>query len=333
MRAYRILAIILLLTVATAGSVPFQVIAAPGLRPSVTLTDDLLAYWTLDEASSTRFDSLVGCGGGGCNLTDNNTVTQAAGMLTNAAKFTSANSEWLSHVDDATLSAGNTNFTIAAWAYMDTKITSGIFGKYPFGGQNEYLVLYTAASDRFQFYYCSDGSTCTNITASSLGSPSVATWYYIVIWHDATNNLVGIEVNGLRNIQSYSGGVNDGTAAFEIGRYGGSNYFDGRIDSVGFWRRVLTDSERTWLYNAGAGCEYPFTGCEPTPTPTIATATPTATATPLFSYPITLSSGNQVQVLREISYGEIAVTGALMALFLLALVYIVHRVVSQWLFR
>jgi hypothetical protein len=32
----------------------------------------------------------------------------------------------------------------------------------------------------------------------------------------------------------------------------------GLIDSVGFWKRVLSSGERTTLYNSGNGIEYPF---------------------------------------------------------------------------
>jgi hypothetical protein len=33
-------------------------------------------------------------------------------------------------------------------------------------------------------------------------------------------------------------------------------YTNGSIDEVGFWKRVLTADERTWLYNSGAGRTY-----------------------------------------------------------------------------
>src|SRR3989304_4743325 len=48
----------------------------------------------------------------------------------------------------------------------------------------------------------------------------------------------------------------------------------GRIDDVGFWKRVLTSSERSLLYNGGVGLTYPFSGA---PTPT---RTPTVVAQP-----------------------------------------------------
>ena len=43
---------------------------------------------------------------------------------------------------------------------------------------------------------------------------------------------------------------------------GYEQYFDGLIDEVGLWRRVLTAQERTDLWNGGAGLTYP-TGTAP----------------------------------------------------------------------
>jgi hypothetical protein len=334
MKLYRLLAVIVVLTSAIAGSIT-QAVAAPQqhdyLIPPRTLTDSLLAYWTLDEASSTRFDSLTGCGGGGCNLTDNNTVTQAAGKLSNAAQFTSANSEWLNHVDDATLSAGNTNFTIAVWVYLDsTATTMGLAGKAPGGTSNEYAIVYNSGNNRFQWWVWSDGGAgSTGISATAFGAISGTTWYYVIGWHDADNDIIGISVNGIQNSQSYAAGIYNSAGVFEVGRYIGGNYVNGRIDALCLWRRVLAVDERTWLYNAGNGCEYPFTACDATATATAAasdtpTATMTSTITPTWTATATppiweshvLDGGNLYVIERRATYGEIAV--AVIGLLVLA---------------
>ena len=62
---------------------------------AVLLTDDLVAYWTLDEASGTRSDSV-----GSSDLTDINTVTSAPGILNGAAQFTAANNEYFEVADN-----------------------------------------------------------------------------------------------------------------------------------------------------------------------------------------------------------------------------------------
>jgi RHS repeat-associated protein len=59
--------------------------------------------------------------------------------------------------------------------------------------------------------------------------------------------------------------VLDGSSDFSIGSRRDTlpQYFDGRIDAVGLWKRVPSSGERTSLYNSGAGCHYPFDTCPP----------------------------------------------------------------------
>lgn len=222
----------------------------------MALLDGLISYWKLDEASGTRVDSHTG----GNDLTDNNTVTQVAGKISNAGQFTLANSEHLSRADNISLSTGDIDFTIAGWVYLDTKPGEmGLFGKYTIGGnQREYLVSYESGGDRFRFYISNNGTATTTIDANNLGSPSTGTWYYIVAWHDATANTINIQVNnGTVNSTAHTTGAFDSSSSFNIGAIGDPLlYHNGRVDEVGFWKKVLTSDERTQLYNGGSGLAY-----------------------------------------------------------------------------
>jgi len=268
---------------------------APPRRPAYALSDSLIAYWKLEEASGTRYDELNGCGGSGCDLTDNNTVTQNTGIIGNAGQFTAANYEYLSHVDDADLSTGDIDFIIAAWVMLDSKSAIRTFVSKSAGLatiQIEYALWYYDGSDRFRMSVHNGSSTSASITANSFGSPSIGVWYFLAGWHDSIANQICISVNnGTTDCVADIGGW-DSDRTFRIGdsNDGSAQSDDGRIDSVGFWKRVLTSDERTWLYNSGAGCDYPFTACEPTPTPTITntpTFTPTVTNTPTWTPTIT----------------------------------------------
>jgi hypothetical protein len=47
------------------------------------------------------------------------------------------------------------------------------------------------------------------------------------------------------------------TGSFYLGTYDGStNNWNGQIDEVGYWKRVLTSGERTSLYGGGSGLAY-----------------------------------------------------------------------------
>ncbi len=69
--------------------------------------DKLAEWWTLNETSGIRVASH-----NGNDLTDNNTVTSAAGKKGNAAQFTNATNEYLSAADSVSLRITNIDFTI-----------------------------------------------------------------------------------------------------------------------------------------------------------------------------------------------------------------------------
>jgi|GEM_PF-1875776 len=222
-----------------------------------TLTDDLVAYWKLDEASGTRIDVV-----GANDLTDNNTVGQATGIVNDAAQFVAANSEYLDIADNADLSMGDISFSLALWVYFDTKpISASPIGKWnQVDDQREYRLRYIGGgTDRLQFEVSSTGGGgLSSVNADNFGSPSTGEWIFVVCWHDATGDAIGIQVNnGTANTAAHTGGVFDGTSRFALGANvsGGSpiNPWDGRIDETGVWKRVLNTQEKTDLYNGGAG--------------------------------------------------------------------------------
>lgn len=234
------------------------------------ITDNIQGFWGLNETSGNRSDSA-----GSNTLTNNGSVASTTGKVSNAAQFSGSND--LSITDNSALSTGDIDFTVSGWVYMTSKAANaGIISKFTSSGaQREYLVYYDSAVDRFRLSVSAIGTTVTQIAANNLGSPSLNTWYFIVAWHDSVANTINIQVNnGTADSASYSSGVFDGTAPFMLGNYfsgGVNNRLTGYVDAVGFWKRVLTDGEKTTLYNSGSGIEYPFAA--PT-APTNLSATP-----------------------------------------------------------
>lgn len=252
----------------------FFAIPSP-VKAATTLTTGLVSFWKLDEASGTRADAVgTGCGGSGCNLTDINTVTQAVGKIGNAAQFTSANSEYLTHVDHADLSTGDIDFSASAWVYLDNIDTDqAIVGQYLTStNQRSWSLNYYSSSKYFRLSVSSDGTATgfNSIEASTFGQIQASTWYFVVVWHDSVNNTINIQVNnGAVDSKAYTTGTLDSNGDFAIGAMANPiQFFNGRIDAVGFWKKVLSSSEKTELYNGGNGLEYPFTVVDTTP-PTI----------------------------------------------------------------
>ncbi len=215
-----------------------------------SLTTSLTSYWNCNEASGIRYDQK-----GTNDLTDNATVTTNPGKQGNACQFTAANSEYLSKTDTADLSVGAVDFSISAWVYMDSKPANNM---YVVAKSSEYRLYWSQPDDRFIFETAGIGPS-TLIKADSLGVPALSTWYHIVAWHDATAKTINIKVNnGTTDTYTYStGSPADGAANFNIGSYSGINQFwNGRIDEIGFWRKVLSTQEITDLYNSSSADPY-----------------------------------------------------------------------------
>jgi hypothetical protein len=178
----------------------------------------------------------------------------------NAAQFVSANAEYLSVTDNAALSIGDQDFTVAGWVYIDSKATYGtIFSKgNPVSatpGQGEYGLMYKPSGDRFMLIMRNaDGSGGTNINADTLGSPSTGQWYFVAAWYNAATDTAQIQVNnGAVDSVSIASGPYDGANAGQIGRIAAGFSSDARVDGVGVWKRSLSADERATLYNGGRG--------------------------------------------------------------------------------
>lgn len=215
----------------------------------MALTDSLAAYFKLDEASGNRVDVV-----NGITLTDNNTVTSNPGKIATAAQFTAANSEYLSVTDSATMSSGDIDFTWAGWFYLDSLgAQRSVFGKSDNATVDEYRLLILATN--VPTWYVNN----TGVQASTFGACSASTWYFFVGQYDATNNLVKVSINnGAFNTTALAAGA-DTAHPFNIGaNNGASPFMNGRVDELGFWKRLLTADEITRLYNDGDGFAYPF---------------------------------------------------------------------------
>ncbi len=225
--------------------------------PFVTspLLTNLISHWKLDEASGNALDAHSTN-----TLTDTNTVTSAAGKLGTARQFTAASSEYFTLASNATLQTGDIDFTVAGWVWLDDIGTDRIVASKDAGGgtQDEWL-LWRPSGNNFQFRVYGGGGS-SNVGANSAAVTS-GQWYFVVGWYDAAASTVNIQIDNGTPVSASAVAITPqvGTSAFQIsGRAGASLAYNGRIDSVSFWKRVLTTAERNALYNAGVGREYPF---------------------------------------------------------------------------
>jgi hypothetical protein len=225
----------------------------------------LVSYWNLDEVSGTRVDSH-----GSNDLTDNNTVgsilnTKAA-QNGAAASFVPANSESLSKAS-VTLPA---DFTVSMWVKpASDNLTYGTM-----------ISLTTVWSTQVQVYAYLGGTTGVvqfggsdqsgNLAPQTVSGFAVDEWNLLTITYDSGTK----KFTGYKNLSAGAETPAGTTARWDtpatlyLGdqpQYGGR--FGGKIDEVAIWSRVLTEGERTELYNSGKGKfdNFAVEGADPAP--------------------------------------------------------------------
>ena len=207
----------------------------------LSLTNDLVSYWKLEEASGTRADV-----NNANNLADRNSnTTRAAGKLGFAAQFLAANSNQLWVSGGGTLGFGKEDFTTSGWIkFDDVSVSKGMWGKGNSGNtaltQAEWM-LYKDANGKI-YWVLSNGTASVQLDSGV--TPTTGTWYFIVAWYSATDEKAYIQINGAAEVSTpYTAGPSDRGLEFSMGRTC-DRFFSGLIDSVGVWNRVLTDRER-----------------------------------------------------------------------------------------
>jgi hypothetical protein len=221
--------------------------ATPSLYGGVT-------YYKLDESSGNAADSI-----GTATLTNNNTTTFATGKINNAAIFNGSNQS---------LSSGTVSLTTNAWSIGiwvnpdDADMTNQCFFSYRPGSGAVNIIQAEGRSDRTLRIqvYASNGSSLKDYRTSLALTQSA--WNYVFFTWNGTDLL--IYVNGTLDTsvtKTVDNAVTQTLTARAI-RLGAetaaSNFFDGNVDEVSIFNRVLSDTERGRLYNNGLGLQYPF---------------------------------------------------------------------------
>ena len=240
-----------------------RVMAPQAAAVSNGLLNALVAYWPGNEASGNLLDAHSNA----LHLTDTNTVTNNTGLVyATARQYTRSESEYHVRTSEASLQAGDVDFTLAAWIYLDDATVSpsaySWASKWAGGTDREYMTWFYQGKATFVVRK-GDDSGGVLATATTFGNLSVSTWYLVVCHHDSVNNEIGVSVNdGTIDTAAITTGVRVGTSAFEVGQWASSIWFDGRIGPTMLWKSaaggggVLTAAQRTALFNAGAGLTY-----------------------------------------------------------------------------
>lgn len=232
----------------------------------MALTDSLVSYWKLDESSGNASDSV-----GSNTLTNNNTATYGAGKINNGVDLEAGSSQYLSIADASQTGLDFTgDFSLAGWLKFESTPTSGnnyaIFAKRDSMARSYMTIIDNVGGVLKLALYTGDGGGTNEESVTVDWTPSTATWYYYVVTFTSSDKSTRFYIDGSQQgtTQTLTRSPGNGSAPYAVGSFksGGTHgfFFDGMIDEHGAWSRVLTSTEVTELYNAGAGLQYPFGG-------------------------------------------------------------------------
>jgi len=239
-----------ILTICFLGILPLSAHAA--------LTTNVISYWKLDgnsnDASSTN------------NGTDHTiSYNTTYGKINQGALFNGSSS--YIQTADAYEYSGLSTMTITAWVKLTDAGNDIIFdkGTYATNYHWSYLFNINGGYD-FLTIYPTDGSGTSVSFADNTKLVNDGNWHFVAVSFQgstAVNFYVdGINVKTLTTSVPANSAVNTYTGS--IGSDNNSqfakSYFNGDIDEVGIWSRVLSGAEIKQLYNASCGLQYTFGG-------------------------------------------------------------------------
>lgn len=237
--------------------------------PDTVSTNSFISYWPLTEASGSAVDSI-----GSNTLTSIGTVGSISNATANDvwngpnARTLNGSTQWFSLASNSSLQTGDIDFTVFAAVYF-TSLSNyyNIVGKDgSSSGQREYVLFYDHLANRLAFSVFKATDSGAQVNADYLGVPVINTWYFVLAWHDSVNDQVCIQVNGGRVNKLATGGSLQAASSGEF-RIGHSEKFQtsfslpslpGRINAVGFAKRILNRTERETLWGDGYGKAYPW---------------------------------------------------------------------------
>lgn len=223
----------------------------------MALTDSLISFWELEEdAAATRDDSH-----GSNDLSPTADPPAVAGKVGNANDFEYHSAHRLTCTSNASLQLGDIDFSFCLWFTVEVleETEHSLFAKadgtdlaYRLAMSNAGILKWTIAAS----------AGLGNLDEGTWGSALAmdGSWHFAIVWYDAAADLGWIQVNNGTPVSfAHAGGAYVETGPFAIApppAFAFAHPWDGKIDQFGFWKRVLTSDERTWLYNSENGRSY-----------------------------------------------------------------------------
>lgn len=215
-----------------------------GPAPS-TLLNGLVSYWSLDELSGTRADSIVASGN---DLTDNNSVGYSlAGPSGTVASFVATNSESLT----ANLTAP-ANSALILWFRPNG---SGVTGLVQLGtgayGQPAHFVAYMNTLQLVTEVYSNAYASIANYNL-----PAANEWHMLYLEYNGTTKIAKASLDGGALTATAAQGSTVVANQISFGALAAAFYSNDKLGRSGLWSQALDPSIITSLFNSGNGKAY-----------------------------------------------------------------------------
>ena len=184
----------------------------------------------------------------------------AAGTLTptsyDAASTFNGTNQYLSVASNSTLTVTGSSFSLGFWLNPAASSTYCIVGKTASTDTREFQVFCNSGSISFAVF--PDG-TFANKKEVTSAVVALNTWTFVTCVYDSGTGTISVYLNAgtPASVASVPAITQTNTNPFQLGVFTSSlYYFSGKIGAVNFWKRALTSSEITSLYNNGEGLPY-----------------------------------------------------------------------------
>ncbi len=227
----------------TASSSELAIIAGKEGMTENDIYQGLIGYWKFDEASgSVTYDHS----GNNYDGTLYNSPTRESSGNCVVGKCLNLDPLQTQYVGLPSISISN-DITVAAWVYsVNNNQTGFVIAKNPIDTQWE--LFYDANTLKWR------GGSGAAGGEISVSAPSVNNWHFLVVTQSGTG--ASLYIDGVLAASSTVTAIGNGSGDINIGRSGSGYYFNGKIDDVRIYNRVLSADEVYSLYNSARFTRY-----------------------------------------------------------------------------
>lgn len=228
------------------------------LSAQINIIEGIVSYWKFDGDFYDAHSSNHGTPAGGVS------AANQTGAINYCPYFNGNSNAYVTCGNNPNLNITGTAITMSAWIYNEKTTRSDIISKGRDYTSNRGYHLYTTGNPlRIRALFRLAGTTGHGSGNSVDSDPiDLHTWYHVVATFDGIYGRMYINGN-LVNVTQQAGSIGSASTQFVIGAHsagptGWGYQWKGKIDEVGIWNRVLSETEVNILYNNGQGLQYPF---------------------------------------------------------------------------